>query len=76
MGILKTFALGGVHPEENKLSANAPIETLALPKQAIVPLGQNLGAPSRAIVKRGDKVKVGQLIASATRPVPNTISVG
>ena len=66
MGILKTFALGGVHPEENKLSANAPIETLALPKQAIVPLGQNLGAPSRAIVKRGDKVKVGQLIAEAS----------
>ncbi len=66
MGILKTFALGGVHPEENKLSANAPIEVLPLPKQAIIPLGQNLGAPSKAIVKKGDKVKVGQLIAEAS----------
>ncbi len=66
MGILKTFALGGVHPEENKLSANAPIEVLPLPSQAIIPLGQNLGAPSKAIVKKGDKVKVGQLLAEAS----------
>lgn len=65
MGALKTFVLGGVHPAENKLSANSPIETLPLPKQAIIPLGQNLGAPSKPIVKKGDKVKVGQLIAEA-----------
>lgn len=66
MGILKTFALGGVHPGENKLSANAPIEVLPVPKQVIVPLGQNLGAPSRAVVAKGDVVKVGQLIAEAS----------
>lgn len=66
MGILKTFALGGVHPAENKLSANAPIETVPVPGQAIVPLGQNLGAPSRPVVKKGDKIKVGQLIAEAS----------
>ena len=66
MGILKTFALGGVHPKENKLSSGAAIETLAVPKQALVPLGQNLGAPSKPLVKRGDKVKVGQLIAEAS----------
>lgn len=66
MGILKTFALGGVHPEENKLSASVPIEVLPLPEQAVIPLGQNLGAPSTAIVKKGDKVKVGQLIAEAS----------
>ncbi len=63
MGILKTFALGGIHPEENKLSSDAPIERLALPGQAIVPLGQNLGVPSKPVVKRGDLVKVGQLLA-------------
>jgi len=65
MGILRTFALGGIHPAENKLSSNAPIETLPVPKQAIIPLGQNLGAPSKAIVKKGDEVKVGQLLAEA-----------
>ena len=65
MGILKTFALGGVHPKENKLSSGAPIEQVAVPEQVIVPLGQNLGAPSKTVVKKGDKVKVGQLIAEA-----------
>ncbi|NQU34896.1 MAG: electron transport complex subunit RsxC [Bacteroidetes bacterium] len=63
--MLRTFALGGIHPAENKLSSNAPIETLPVPKQAIIPLGQNLGAPSKAIVKKGDEVKVGQLLAEA-----------
>ena len=65
MGALKTFVLGGVHPAENKLSASKPIEQLPLTKQAIIPLGQNLGAPSKPIVNKGDKVIVGQLIASA-----------
>lgn len=65
MGILRTFALGGIHPDENKLSSNAAIEEIPVPKQAIVPLGQNLGAPSKPIVKKGDDVKVGQLIAEA-----------
>ncbi|MBK9292662.1 MAG: electron transport complex subunit RsxC [Bacteroidetes bacterium] len=62
---LKTFALGGVHPEEHKLSANAPIVNLPLPAQLVVPLGQNLGAPPKPIVKKGDEVKTGQLIARA-----------
>ena len=66
MGILKTFALGGVHPPENKLSSGAPIVELPPPVQAIIPLGQNLGAPSKPLVKRGDMVKVGQLIAEAS----------
>lgn len=60
---LKTFSRGGVHPEENKLSADAPITPIPLPKQLIIPLGQNLGAPSKPIVKKGDEVKTGQLIA-------------
>ena len=63
---MKTFKLGGVHPPENKLSAQAAIETIALPKQVTIPLGQHLGAPATAVVKRGDEVKVGQLIAKAS----------
>ncbi len=66
MGGLKTFVLGGIHPAENKLSANIPIEELSIPAQVTVPLGQNLGAPSKAVVKRGDKVKTGQLIGEAS----------
>jgi len=62
MGLLKTFKLGGIHPEENKLSAQSPIEVLPPPSQVSVPLGQNLGAPAKPLVKRGDQVKTGQLI--------------
>ena len=63
MGILKTFSLGGVHPPENKLSADQAIEVLPLPKQAFIPLNQNLGAPGVAQVQKGDEIKVGQLLA-------------
>lgn len=62
---MKSFKLGGVHPPENKLSAEAVVETLALPKQVTVPVGQHLGAPATPIVQRGDEVKVGQLIAKS-----------
>ncbi len=63
---MQTFKLGGVHPPENKLSAEAVVETLALPKQVTVPLGQHLGAPATPVVNRGDEVKVGQLIAKSS----------
>ena len=63
---MKTFKLGGIHPPENKLSAQAAIETIPLPKQVTVPVGQHLGAPATAVVKKGDEVKVGQLIAKAS----------
>ena len=62
---MKTFRIGGVHPAENKLSAGKAIETLALPKQAVFPLSQHIGAPATAIVKKGDVVKVGTKIADA-----------
>ncbi|MEN8225721.1 MAG: electron transport complex subunit RsxC [Bacteroidota bacterium] len=61
--MLKTFSLGGVHPPENKLSSDQAIEVLALPKQAFIPLNQNLGAPGMPQVQKGDEIKVGQLIA-------------
>lgn len=61
--IVRTFRIGGVHPPENKLSAGKKIETLALPKQAVLPLSQHIGAPATPIVKKGDVVKVGTQIA-------------
>lgn len=62
---MKTFRIGGVHPDDNKLSAGKAIETLAPPRQAVFPLSQHIGAPATAIVKRGDTVKVGTKIAEA-----------
>jgi len=63
--VLKTFKLGGVHPAENKFSANKAIEKLALPKSVFIPVAQHIGAPAQTLVKKGDQVKVGQIIAKA-----------
>ena len=62
---MKTFKIGGVHPEENKLSAGEPIKPAQLPQTAVFPLSQHIGAPAKAIVQKGDKVRVGQMIAEA-----------
>ncbi|MDX2430546.1 MAG: electron transport complex subunit RsxC [Bacteroides sp.] len=62
---LKTFARGGVHPPENKLSSGQSIQQIPLPEVVVIPVSQHLGAPSKVLVKRGDEVKVGQLIAEA-----------
>ena len=63
--MLRTFRIGGIHPPENKLSAGKPITPLEAPKQVIIPLSQHIGAPAQAVVKKGDMVKVGTLIAKA-----------
>lgn len=75
---MKTFRIGGVHPAENKLSAGKAIQTLGLPKQAVFPLSQHIGAPAIAVVKRGDMVKVGTKIAEAggfvSAPIYSSVS--
>lgn len=59
----KTFKIGGVHPDDNKISASAPITPLPLPKMVTIPVAQHIGAPAKIVVQRGDNVKVGQVIA-------------
>ena len=63
---MRTFKIGGVHPRDNKqFSAHQPITECPLPKQAIIPLVQHIGAPAQAVVEVGAKVKVGELLAKA-----------
>ena len=62
---IKTFSMGGIHPAENKLTHEVATKVAALPKQAIFPLGQHIGAPAKPVVQKGDKVKVGTMIAEA-----------
>lgn len=64
--MLKTFRLGGIHPPENKFSAGKKTELFPIPEQVIIPLSQHIGAPATVTVQKGDKVKVGTLIAKAT----------
>ncbi len=64
MGLL-TFK-GGIHPYDGKaLSKDKPIRRL-LPKGLLVyPLSQHIGAPAKPVVKKGDHVLAGQVIAEA-----------
>lgn len=65
MSVLKTFVKGGIHPPDHKLSAGKPIQNLPLPKQITVLVSQHIGAPPKLLVKRGDQVKTGQLLAES-----------
>lgn len=64
--MLKTFSKGGIHPAENKFSAGNIIEKLSLPTSVTIPISQHIGAPATVLVKRGDMVKTGQLIAQSS----------
>ena len=75
---IKTFRIGGIHPDENKLSNDAVTQPAPLPKQAVFPMSQHIGAPAKPVVKKGDKVKVGTLIAEAggfiSAPIHSSVS--
>ena len=75
---LHTFTIGGVHPEENKLTSDITTKVAPLPQQAIFPLSQHIGAPAKPVVEKGDKVKVGTLIAEAggyvSAPIYSSVS--
>lgn len=64
--MLKTFRLGGVHPHDYKISRDAAIRMFDVPGTVTIPLGQHIGAPATAVVKKGDKVLVGDVIGTAT----------
>ena len=62
---LATF-IGGVHPYEGKeLSMDHPITELQPKGEMVFPLSQHIGAPAKPLVKVGDEVLVGQMIAEA-----------
>jgi electron transport complex protein RnfC len=62
----KTFSIGGIHPYDSKISANAAIEDFPIMDVAYISVSQHLGAPAEPIVAKGDKVKTGQLVAKAS----------
>jgi electron transport complex protein RnfC len=62
---VKTFPMGGVHPAENKFTADKPVEKMEVPKQVSIPISQHIGAPAKPVVEQREKVKVGQVIATS-----------
>lgn len=75
---IKTFNQGIHPPYEKDRTANSSITTAPLPERVILPLQQHIGAPNVSLVKKGDNVKKGQVIASSeafvSAPVHASIS--
>lgn len=64
----------GIHPDTHKSPTEGKtIESNELPNRVILPVQQHIGAPSVPIVKKGDLVKKGQLIAEAKAPVSSNV---
>lgn len=57
--------MGGIHPEKHKISSEKAIINADIPEIAVIPVKQHIGAPAKILVKKGDKVKVGTLLADA-----------
>ena len=65
MSKINTFSIGGIHPEKHKITTDSPIIFAGLPEFVYIPVKQHIGAPAKILVKAGDKVKVGTLLADA-----------
>ena len=70
--------LGNTHVPHNKNTADmAPVKMMP-PKEVLLPVSQHLGAPATPVVKVGDEVKVGQLVAEAggfvSSPIYSSVS--
>ena len=56
----------GVHPPENKdITSGIASRRFPFPDEIILPLSQHIGTPAKALVKPGDRVERGDVIAEA-----------
>lgn len=66
MILSRTFGHNGVHPDDSKKwTSKKAIVSADIPNIAYIPVAQHLGKSARIIVKEGDIVEEGQLIAEA-----------
>ena len=70
---------GGIHPpHEKKHTEKKSVVKLVEPKVVTISMRQHIGAPCNPIVKKGDYVKVGELIGEATSfvsaPIHSSVS--
>ncbi len=68
MLVMRKFS-GGVHPKGNKNTHDYPSVKLRDFTQVEILLKQHIGPPCKAVVQKGDKVLVGQLIGQAEHPM-------
>ena len=64
--MIKFSFRGGIHPDDGKkLTQNEAVRAYVTQGEAVYPLSQHIGAPAKPVVKKGDRVLAGQLIAEA-----------
>ncbi len=70
--------LNGVRVPHKKNTAGSPSLRLPIPETVTIPMSMHIGKPATVLVKRGDSVKVGQLIGKAdgfvSAPVHSSVS--
>ncbi|MFP4013420.1 MAG: electron transport complex subunit RsxC [Chitinispirillaceae bacterium] len=73
--MFKKFSFkGGVHPSHGKSQTeHLAIENFPAPPKVVIPVSQHIGAPAKPLVKRGDRVVIGQPIAEPGGFVSSTI---
>jgi electron transport complex protein RnfC len=68
MTSLLTFPKGGVHPPEHKApTAGLAVETMPVPDELEIILGQHIGAPCTPVVALKDTVQEGQIIGEVQK---------
>lgn len=70
---LKTFNRGGIHPQYNKYSSEASIIYGKMPERLLLTVDQHLGKPLELLVKKGEEVTRGQLVAKSTGFVSSNV---
>ena len=71
--MFKRKFLGNTRIPHRKNTAQLSPVRMTPPREVLLPMDQHLGAPSVPVVKVGDEVKVGQLIADASGPVSSPV---
>lgn len=65
--------LGKTHVPHRKNTAEMTPVAITPPKEVVLPVEQHIGAPATPVVKAGDAVKVGQLVAEASGYVSSPV---
>ena len=69
---------GGVNPPSSKNTMELATVRMDVPSKVVIPMNQHIGAPCQALVKKGDNVKVGQVIGNAgsyvSAPIHSSVS--
>lgn len=67
--MLKRKFLGNLRISHHKNTANSAPIKMTIPQEILLPMSQHIGAPATPVVKVGDEVRVGQLVAEASSAV-------